>query len=42
MQDETEERRSRSCAYVARLPQKGMPVVIDADERQRAALADGT
>ncbi len=26
-------------AFVARLPQKGMRVVIDADERQRAALA---
>ena len=26
-------------ANVARLPQKGMPVVIDADERQRQALA---
>ena len=26
-------------ANVARLPQKGMPVVIDADERQREALA---
>lgn len=25
---------------VARLPQKGMPVVIDADEAQRAALAE--
>ena len=27
-------------ANVARLPQKGLPVVIEADERQRAALAD--
>lgn len=26
-------------AFVARLPQKGMPVVIDANERQRRALA---
>ena len=26
-------------ANVARLPQKGLPVVIEADERQRAALA---
>ncbi|HTV70759.1 MAG TPA: DUF177 domain-containing protein [Rhizobiaceae bacterium] len=26
-------------AHVARLPKKGMPVVIDADEKQRAALA---
>ncbi|WP_202329780.1 YceD family protein [Mesorhizobium sp. L-8-3] len=26
-------------AHVARLPQKGMPVVIDADEKERAALA---
>lgn len=26
-------------AFVTRLPQKGMPVVIDADETQRAALA---
>ncbi|CAN7700215.1 YceD family protein [Mesorhizobium sp. LjNodule214] len=26
-------------ANVARLPQKGLPVVIDADDRQRAALA---
>ncbi|RJT37359.1 DUF177 domain-containing protein [Mesorhizobium waimense] len=26
-------------ANVGRLPQKGLPVVIDADERQRAALA---
>jgi len=27
-------------ANVARLPQKGMPVTIDASEKQRAALAD--
>lgn len=26
-------------AHVARLPQKGMPVVIEADEKERAALA---
>ncbi len=27
-------------AFVSRLPQKGMPVVIDANERQREALAE--
>lgn len=27
-------------AHVARLPQKGMPVVIDANEKERAALAE--
>ncbi|MDQ2633163.1 MAG: DUF177 domain-containing protein [Pseudomonadota bacterium] len=40
MQDEHAQSPVSFRAFVTRLPQKGLPVVIEADARQRKALAD--
>lgn len=39
MQEEEKKSPVSFLAHVARLPQKGLPVVIEADQRQRQALA---